>query len=239
MTRAPLLESTEDKQVVLLVVLTAVSGIIDSASYLGLDRVFTSNMTGNWVVLAFALSGAKGIAVARLGLSFVGFLAGAIIAGRLARFHWGKNRDGWPFALTVGLVFSAVVQLIAMLIWVAEGTVPSSADLLAFLLATSMGCQGGAVRLLGVADLPTVVITSTVTGLSGDSLFGTGHLTRWRRRAGAVAAFFSGGLVGAGIGRLNRPVSLVAGIAILVGVAGASQRLFPPAPPTPPAAVEA
>ena len=34
--------------------LTAVTGVVDAASYLGLGHVFTANMTGNVVFLAFA-----------------------------------------------------------------------------------------------------------------------------------------------------------------------------------------
>jgi uncharacterized membrane protein YoaK (UPF0700 family) len=222
--------STEDKQVVLLVVLTAVSGIVDSASYLGLGHVFTSNMSGNWVILAFALSGTHGLLVARPALSFAGFLVGTILAGRISRRHWGIDRAGWPSAVTASLILAAIIQLVVLLIWLDAGNLPStsSGNVLALLLATSMGCQGGAVRLLGVADLPTTVITSTVTGLFGDSPLGTGSGIRWRRRASAVAAFFIGGLVGAGIGYDKHSLSLVAGIVVLVGVVAASRRIFVP-----------
>jgi uncharacterized membrane protein YoaK (UPF0700 family) len=36
---------------VLMMVLTFTTGIIDAVGYLGLDRVFTANMTGNVVIL--------------------------------------------------------------------------------------------------------------------------------------------------------------------------------------------
>ena len=43
-----------DRLSVGLLVLTAVSGTVDAVSYLGLGHVFTANMTGNVVLLAFA-----------------------------------------------------------------------------------------------------------------------------------------------------------------------------------------
>jgi len=39
-----------------LLVLTAVSGIVDAISFLGLGHVFTANMTGNVAFLAFAVA---------------------------------------------------------------------------------------------------------------------------------------------------------------------------------------
>ena len=42
----------------ILLTLTFVTGIVDAVSVLGFGRVFTANMTGNVVFLAFALAGA-------------------------------------------------------------------------------------------------------------------------------------------------------------------------------------
>ena len=56
---------------------TAVSGVIDAVSYLGLGHVFTANMTGNIVFLAFAAAGASGLSVPRSGTALVAFLVGA------------------------------------------------------------------------------------------------------------------------------------------------------------------
>jgi hypothetical protein len=44
-----------------LLVLTAVSGIVDAISFLGLGHVFTANMTGNVAFLAFAVAGIPGV----------------------------------------------------------------------------------------------------------------------------------------------------------------------------------
>lgn len=63
---------------------TAVSGVIDAVSYLGLGHVFTANMTGNVVFLAFAAAGASGLSVPRSGTALVAFLIGAVMGGWIA-----------------------------------------------------------------------------------------------------------------------------------------------------------
>ena len=37
--------------------LTTVTGVVDAVSFLGLGHIFTANMTGNIVLLGFALAG--------------------------------------------------------------------------------------------------------------------------------------------------------------------------------------
>ena len=44
----------------LLLILTAVSGVVDAVSILSLGRVFVANMTGNVVFVGFAIAGAPG-----------------------------------------------------------------------------------------------------------------------------------------------------------------------------------
>jgi uncharacterized membrane protein YoaK (UPF0700 family) len=43
--------------------LTAVTGLVDAVSFLTLGRVFTANMTGNVVLLAFAIAGTEGLSI--------------------------------------------------------------------------------------------------------------------------------------------------------------------------------
>ena len=67
-----------------LSLLTLVTGLVDAACYLGLGRVFTANMTGNVVLLAFGATGAQGLPVLAPTVSLVVFLVGAAVGGRLA-----------------------------------------------------------------------------------------------------------------------------------------------------------
>ena len=57
----------------LMLVLTFTTGINDAVGYLGLDKVFTGNMTGNVVVLGMALAGGSGLPIVGPALALVGF----------------------------------------------------------------------------------------------------------------------------------------------------------------------
>lgn len=86
-------ESRGLRLVVVLLVLTVVSGLIDAVSYLGLGHVFTANMTGNVVVLGFAAAGAPGFSVPHTLVSLASFVVGAVAAGG-SRGGWAAARAG-------------------------------------------------------------------------------------------------------------------------------------------------
>ncbi|MEC9052373.1 MAG: YoaK family protein, partial [Actinomycetota bacterium] len=90
---------------VLMLVLTFTTGIVDAVGFLGLDRVFTGNMTGNVVILGMAVVGAEDLPVVGPVLALVGFMAGAALGGRVLKRAAGKW-TGLTTALflTVGLV---------------------------------------------------------------------------------------------------------------------------------------
>src|SRR5207244_12216372 len=83
-----------------LLVQTVATGLIDAVSYLALGHVFTANMTGNVVFLAFAIAGAPGLSIPRSAVSLGAFLAGAMAGGRLAARLATGPRHAWvPTAL--------------------------------------------------------------------------------------------------------------------------------------------
>ena len=47
----------------ILLVMTAVTGVVDAVSFLAMGHVFTANMTGNIVLLGFASAGGAGLSV--------------------------------------------------------------------------------------------------------------------------------------------------------------------------------
>src|ERR1700744_3134025 len=63
--------------------MTAVTGLVDAVSFLSLGHVFTANMTGNIVFLAFATAHVSGLSVARSLTALLAFLVGAILGGRV------------------------------------------------------------------------------------------------------------------------------------------------------------
>src|SRR6202035_4349564 len=68
---------------VALLGMTAVTGLVDAVSFLSLGHVFTANMTGNIVLLAFAGTGVPQVSLAGSITALLGFLAGAAVGGRI------------------------------------------------------------------------------------------------------------------------------------------------------------
>jgi uncharacterized membrane protein YoaK (UPF0700 family) len=63
--------------------MTAVTGLVDAVSFLSPGHVFTANMTGNIVLLAFASMGVPQVSVARSITALLGFPTGAMLGGRI------------------------------------------------------------------------------------------------------------------------------------------------------------
>src|SRR6202142_4420227 len=63
--------------------MTAVTGLVDAVSFLSLGHVFTANMTGNIVLLAFATAHISGLSIARSLTALLAFLVGATLGGRI------------------------------------------------------------------------------------------------------------------------------------------------------------
>ena len=61
----------------ILLAMTAVTGVVDAVSFLAMGHVFTANMTGNIVLLGFALAGAAGLSVSRSSVALTAFLVEA------------------------------------------------------------------------------------------------------------------------------------------------------------------
>lgn len=179
----------------LMLALTFSTGVIDAVGYLGLDRVFTGNMTGNVVILGMALTGADGLPIVGPIIALVLFLAGAAISGRTLR----GVAVGWSGRTTVLFVVVGVVLLAAAVpMLVLPDPIEAVKLSVTGALGLAMGMQAGAARQIGVKDVTTVVVTSTMVGLAFDSVFGArtkGH--PWPRRVLAIALIGAGAAVGA------------------------------------------
>src|SRR6478609_4172096 len=132
--------STPDSLVLTLLLLTATTGLIDAVAFLGLGRVFTANMTGNVVFLAFAIAGAKGLSISASALALLCFLAGALGGGRLAAAMDPRSRRQWLVIATSAetlLLAGAVVAAIGVPV---NGTFAQRAPIVA-LTAAAMGIR--------------------------------------------------------------------------------------------------
>lgn len=180
--------------VVVLLALTVVSGLIDAVSYLGLEHVFTANMTGNVVVLGFAAAGAPGFSVSHTLTSLGAFLVGAVAGGRAAvRLGKGSRRTWARLTLAAEAVLVGAASAVAFAAPDATATVYTLIAVTAF----AMGLRNATVRKLGVPDLTTTVLTMTLTGLASDSRAAGGTAHHSPRRTASVIAMLAGALLGA------------------------------------------
>ena len=76
-----------------LVGMTAVTGLVDAVSSLSLGSVFTANMTGNILILAFATARVPGLSVARSLTALIAFFIGAILGGRITALANADSRS--------------------------------------------------------------------------------------------------------------------------------------------------
>src|SRR3954453_22560024 len=94
-----------------LLVLTFTTGLVDAVSYLGLGNVFTANMTGNIVFLAFGIAGSGGLPVVAplvsLGSFLVGGAAGGVVATRIEDRH--PSHFAWALGIEVALIGAATI----------------------------------------------------------------------------------------------------------------------------------
>jgi uncharacterized membrane protein YoaK (UPF0700 family) len=207
--------NTEKVLAYALLVMTAVTGLVDAVSFLSLGHVFTANMTGNIVLLAFATAHVSGLSMARSLTALLAFLVGAILGGRaMAR----SNPDSQirfaaqAFLLEVAFLFAASFCGIGYRGDLLEDSFQPFA--LIALTALAMGTRNAAVRKLAIPDLTTTVLTLTITGIGADSSPANGNNPRLARRVEAVVAMFLGAALGALIIHYSISAALWLGTAI-------------------------
>ena len=200
----------------LLVVLTAVTGVVDAVSYVALGHVFVANMTGNVVFLGFAIAGAGGLSVPASLVALAAFLVGAGAGGRIGR----RFRDRRGLHLRAATAVSAALVLAGVVVAAVGGQpVPGwERYTLVAALALAMGVQNATARTLAVPDLTTTVLTLTLTGIAADSRAAGGTGGRPARRVIAVVAMLVGALVGASlVVHVDLIVPLAVAAALLAG----------------------
>ncbi len=210
----------------LMLALTFSTGIVDAVGYLGLDRVFTGNMTGNVVILAMAVTGADGLPVLGPVLALLGFAGGAALGGRLLR----RFGAGWSVATTRVLAGVTVCLAALTVLLAVPGLDEPRRLVVTTLLGAAMGAQAAAARQVAVKDVTTVVVTSTITALSADSFLGNGSGSHWRRRGTAVLMIMLGALAGALLLRVHLALgpALAALVTFAVTWSGHRGRAVPP-----------
>lgn len=191
--------SFSEERVLLLTLLglTAVTGVVDAVSYLALGHVFTANMTGNVVFLAFALAGAPDLSVPRCSAALGGFVVGALLGGGLAAQTGARPRHRRAI---IGFVAEAALLLAAVAASSGYPVAHSDHSLQLYtviiLTALAMGLRNATVRSLGVPDMTTTVLTLAITALAAESTVAGGNNPRWPRRIASILAMAAGAAAG-------------------------------------------
>lgn len=204
----------------LMMVLTFVTGAHRSAGYLGLDRIFTGNMTGNIVILGMGVAAEDSLPVAGPLIALGAYVAGAALVGRLLR---GRGK-AWSTVVTAAFLTSAALLA-------AAATVLAVFDIrgasiggisVAATIAALMGAQAAIARSLAVTDMTTVVVTATITAYASETLHQRGHAWLTHRRLWAVIAILVGAVAGALLMKIHIsvPVYLSAAVTAVVAVVG-------------------
>lgn len=186
----------EGRYTTALLVMTAATGAIDAVSYLRLDQVFTGNMTGNVLFIAFGLLGIQDIPVINNLVALLTFMLGAVVVSRIVR-----NADDpghLPKAALVSVICGTALTLLIATLWLVIGELSAPILLtVTGLLAFLLGGQAAAVKSIGIRDLSTVVVTMTMVNLSTDSRLAGGKGADWFRRTAGIFSMGLGALVSA------------------------------------------
>lgn len=213
--------------VAVLLILTAVTGLVDAVSYLRLGRVFVANMTGNVVFLGFSVSPDSGLSALASAIAIGGFVLGALIGGQAGARLTDRPRRWLVAACAAEALVLAVVAVlcaVGILSFAGRGGYVTVA-----LLAAALGLQNSTVRRLGAADLTTTVLTLALTGLIADSALAGGAGAKPHRRLGSVVTM----LAGAAVGAVLLQVSTVAVIALAAICVAAVAAVFATGAATP------
>jgi uncharacterized membrane protein YoaK (UPF0700 family) len=167
MSTPPVPMLSQGRRDLLVLLLAWAAGSVDAIGFLGLDHVFTANMTGNTVLLGLSLGEGRSLAAVANIVALIGFTLG-VASGALI-VEWDNRKGEWDRRVTGALFLEAVMLAAFTLFWhlTPGGEARSSAALyiLIALSAAAMGIQSAAVRRLNLPGVTTTYVTGTMTSL--------------------------------------------------------------------------
>jgi uncharacterized membrane protein YoaK (UPF0700 family) len=199
--------------------ITAICGMLDAATFLGLGHVFAETMNGNIVLLAFTAGarGASGLTSALPSnllpyvVALTCFAAGAVAGGRLVRRDGETGRRA-GFAADAALIGAAAI-VVAL---THPGPAGYARYLVVGILAVAMGMQNVLIRRWGIPDLATNAMTKTMAYLVADSFLGGGDNHHAIRRGVSIVIFAAGAAIGAFLTRYGVLWPILASFILLV-----------------------
>jgi uncharacterized membrane protein YoaK (UPF0700 family) len=147
-----------------VLLLSIAAGSADAAGFIGLGHVFTSNMTGNTVLLGIAIGQGHIVDAARSLYVIVIFMLGVALGARIGR---GVADEDWPRIAARLIGLEKIILLLFAVGWtIAPRGVEAWDDAFLALLALAMSLQSVAWTRLRAPGVGTTAITSTITALA-------------------------------------------------------------------------
>ncbi|KAG6359220.1 hypothetical protein INS49_012741 [Diaporthe citri] len=217
------------------------SGLCDASAFAAWG-CFVSMQTGNSVFLCLGASrlpaGGEPYGWAKSLISIAAFVAGSLCWAQASRRAGPTRRATLAGSFAVQVAFTAVAAAL-----VQAGVVPSSnsngnssgpgRDSQEFLervpvalLAFQSAGQLSTAQLVGVGEVPTVVLTSVYYGLAADAGFFRGRNVHRDRRIAGVIAFFAGAISGGWLERSRGGIAAALWISAAVKLGIAVSWLF-------------
>jgi uncharacterized membrane protein YoaK (UPF0700 family) len=184
-----------------LLALTFCAGSVDAVCYLGMGQVFAGMMTGNLLILSFAIGVLETARIVQALVAMLGFAVGILVGGRI--LGSAPDDQPWPSRATVALILELVITGAFAVGWIAFEGHPAgrSQQALLALIAAGMGVQTAISRHLGRSKSPPTFVTGTpfVTGtLAGlVSQLASRRASRWLPYAATLLMLIAGGGGGA------------------------------------------
>ncbi len=177
-----------------LYLISAICGLVDAVCFLGLGHVFAEMMTGNLLLLALSIGKGELLEGSAQYLpAIISFTIGALLGGRILRGPQKMRERRVGFAIEGAILWGAT----ALAAFGAPQADNLQGQFMIAVLALGMGIQNAMVRVHGVPDLATNVMTLTYTGIIADSRLAGGDSRNWRRRALSIGLFCASAAVGA------------------------------------------
>jgi uncharacterized membrane protein YoaK (UPF0700 family) len=148
----------------LVLLLTLAAGWTDALSYVHLDKVFSSFMTGNILFVGLALAQGNGALFVRTALAVPIFLSGIT----LGSLYLGREADRQPpgeYRMTLArlLLIEGLLLLAFAVLWQLTGdpaTQPVTQVVLLGIAAFAMGLQGALVASFNLPNIVSVALTA-------------------------------------------------------------------------------
>ena len=172
--------------------LTCVCGLIDITCFMALNGVFAEMMTGNLMMVSISIGTANPVDVSGKYLrAILAFVIGIVI-GTLVLKHTKHQKQA-----VVGYSLMWCLLAFTMMLPFIDAKLASNyhGQLLDGLLCIAMGIHCAIIRIHGLPDLATNLMTMTLTAFVTETiLLGRAH-ERWRRRLLSIALFVVSGII--------------------------------------------